>query len=70
MATAPYYPCAQESRVIGRAKRDPPPNHLGLDFHIYMYIYVCTFLIHLRVLVICDRNSTATKNGKNFRPGL
>ena len=20
--------------VSGRAKRDPPPNHLGLDFHI------------------------------------
>ena len=39
----------------------PPPNHLGLDFHIYMYIYVRTFLICVRVLVICDRNSIATK---------
>ena len=29
--------------VVGRAKRDPPPNHLGLDFHIigiYTYAYV------------------------------
>ena len=25
--------------LVGRAKRDPPPNHLGLDFHI-KYIYV------------------------------
>ena len=41
----------------------PPPNHLGLDFHIiiYMYTYVRTFLIRVRVLVICDRNSIATK---------
>ena len=26
-----------------------------------MYIYVHMFLIHMRVLVICDRNSIATK---------
>ena len=26
-----------------------------------MYVYVRTFLIRLRVLVICDRNSIATK---------
>ena len=41
----------------------PPPNHLGLDFHIIgIYTYVVrTFLICVRVLVICDRNSIATK---------
>ena len=41
----------------------PPPNHLGLDFHIIgIYTYVVrTFLIRVRVLVICDRNSIATK---------
>ena len=39
----------------------PPPNHLGLDFHIYMYTYVCTFLIRVRALVICNRNLIATK---------
>ena len=51
--------------IIGRAKRDPPPpNHLGLDFHIYyvyIHTYVRTFLIRVRVLVICDRNSIARK---------
>ena len=31
-----HYPRAQASRVIGRAKRDPPPNHLGLDFQILL----------------------------------
>ena len=43
--------------------RPPPPNHLGLDFHIIgIYTYVVrTFLIRLRELVICDRNSIATK---------
>ena len=51
------------SIVIGRAKRDPPPNHLGLDFHIIgIYTYVVRkFLIRVRMLVICDRNSIATK---------
>ena len=41
----------------------PPPNHLGLDFHIIsIYSYVVrSFLIRVRVLVICDRNSIATK---------
>ena len=33
----------------------PPPNHLGLDFHIYIYTYVRTyvrtFLIRVRARV-------------------
>ena len=38
-----------------------------LSFFSYnnMYVYVHTFLIRMRVLVICDRNS----NGKNFGAG-
>ena len=64
-------PCLTHKGIIGkRAKRarhysverseTPPPNHLGLDFHVYI-TYVCTFLICVRVLVICDRNSIARK---------
>ena len=53
------YVCAFVCLSVERS--ETPPNHLGLDFHIYMYIYVRTFLIRVRVLVICDRNSIATK---------
>ena len=43
------------SKVCNRSSETrPPPNHLGLDFHIYMYTYVRTFLIRVRVLVIYD----------------
>ena len=53
--------------LIGRVKRDPPPppSHLGLDFSyiyvLYIHTYVRTFLIRVRMFVICNRNSIATK---------
>ena len=54
-------------RSLFRAKKNTtsePQLALWLpDAHpcIYMYTYVRTFLIRVRMLVICDRNSIATK---------
>ena len=35
--------------LVGRAKREPPLNHLGLDFVYYMYIRTYVFDTHARV---------------------
>ena len=48
------------SNLIGRAKRDPPYSS-RTTFSYNMYIYIRTFLICVHMLVICDRNSIATK---------
>ena len=46
-------------RELGQLSTIIPQNHSITV--TYMYVYVHTFLICMRVLVICDRNSIAMK---------
>ena len=52
--------------IYGRVKRATLFSHVyGSLRYIYIYVYVCQFLVLMRIYVFCDRNSSA-KKWKNF----
>ena len=38
-------------KTLSVERSETPPNHLGLDFHIYIYVYIRTYVSNTRARV-------------------